>query len=79
MTKEQIKAIFASNGYTITSEERINNNLGDVLRLENGGIINCYDTGKCVCQGKNISEIKALLERCGDTSISKNRKVFVVY
>ena len=78
MTKDQIKAIITSKGYNVISETRATNNYGDVLRLNNGCIINCYDKGSYNCQGKNSAEIKAILEQAAPTDVS-NRKGFVVY
>lgn len=49
---------------------------GKCLVLSNGGVINCYNSGKYVVQGKNQEETKALLET---DVISGNRKIFVVY
>lgn len=48
---------------------------GKRIELNNGCIINCYNTGKVVYQGKNIDETKSIVEgRC-----ITNRKIFVVY
>ena len=46
MQKEQIKSIIASKGYTIISEKRLPNNCGDVLKLNNDCIINCFKKQK---------------------------------
>lgn len=54
------------------------NGYGDTLKISNGCIVNLYDSGKVVYQGKNTEEIKSLLER-GLNTMPKNRKVFVVY
>lgn len=48
------------------------------MKISNGCIVNLYDSGKVVYQGKNTEEIKSLLER-GLNTMPKNRKVFVVY
>lgn len=79
MDKATIKRIVATKGYKIISETRAGNNYGDVLKLDNGCIINCYDKGTFNCQGKNSAEIKGLLDEATFTSITQNRKVFVVY
>lgn len=79
MDKNTIKRIIESKGYRIISEMRAGNNYGDVLKLDNGCIVNCYDKGTFSCQGKNCSEIKALLETATFSSTTTNRKVFVVY
>lgn len=81
MKKERIIEVLKEKGYEIISEKRAVNNYGDVLRLSNGCIVNCYDSGKFNCQGKNTEEIKQLLDSANIDARSdrKNRKVFVVY
>lgn len=49
---------------------------GKSIRLSNGGIINCYNSGSHVVQGKAQDEVKAVIEGVGATG---NRKIFVVY
>ena len=49
---------------------------GKSLKLNNGCIINCFNTGKCSIQGKNQDQIREILE---GTSPVANKKVFVVY
>lgn len=49
---------------------------GKSIHLNNGGIVNCYASGTHVIQGKNQDRVKSILE---DSSISDNRKIFVVY
>ena len=49
---------------------------GRSIKLNNGGIINCYSTGKYTIQGKNQDKIQEILE--GVVPIA-NKKVFVVY
>ena len=73
MDKATIKRIVAAKGYKIISETRAGNNYGDVLKLDNGCIINCYDKGTFNCQGKNSAEIKALLDAATFTSTTQNR------
>lgn len=48
-----------------------------VIKLSNGGIINCYNSGKITYQGKLQEETRAIIE--GKLSNSGNRKIFVVY
>lgn len=78
MDTEQIKRIVESKGYGVVSITRAGNNYGDVIKLDNGCIINCYDKGTFNCQGRNCAEIKEILEGA-DSRFVKNRKVFVVY
>ena len=49
---------------------------GKSVRLSNGGIINCYNSGSHTVQGKAQDEVKAVIE--GDTT-ADSRKIFVVY
>ncbi len=67
--------------YVIEENKRNGNNLATVLKLDNGCIINCYDSGKVVYQGKNTDVVKSLIEKTGVAveRKEKNRKVFVVY
>lgn len=48
-----------------------------VIKLSNGGIINCYNSGKITFQGKSQEETRDIIE--GKSSNSNNRKIFVVY
>lgn len=79
MDKKTIKRILESKGYRIILDSRAVNNYGDVLKLDNGCIVNCYDKGTFNCQGKNCAEIKSLLDNATFSSGNKNGKVFVVY
>lgn len=78
MNKDVIINAVQANGYTITSSERMKSGYGDILRISNGCIVNLYDSGKMVYQGKNTEEIKKILEN-GLNTMPNNRKVFVVY
>lgn len=75
---EQVKALLKKSGQTISNETRSGNNLGTVLKLTNGCVVNCWDKGTVNCQGKNASEIDKILSD-GATRVPKNNKVFVVY
>lgn len=75
MTYEQIyEKLSVCGNFSITEVNDIQH--GKSIKLNNGGIINCFKTGKYSVQGKNQDEIRAVLE--GATSIT-NKKVFVVY
>lgn len=78
ITLEQVKNLLKMSNETIIEEKRSGNNLGTVLKLSNGCIVNCWDKGTANCQGKNAEQITALLSNVTDSPI-KNRKVFVVY
>ena len=75
---EQVKALLKTAHQTIVDEKRSGNNLGTVLKLSNGCIINCWDKGTANCQGKNADQITTLLSGTAISS-TQNRKVFVVY
>lgn len=82
MTKEQVKTILQNGGFQITEEKRAGNNLGTVYKLNNGCIVNCWDTGTVNCQGKNVDPVKVLLSGTSAVPITQkaqNKKVFVVY
>lgn len=78
ITLEQVKALLKTVNQTILEEKRSGNDLGTVLKLSNGCIINCWDKGTANCQGKNAEKITTLLSGTTASSI-QNRKVFVVY
>ena len=78
ITLEQVKALLKTVNQTILEEKRSGNDLGTVLKISNGCIINCWDKGTANCQGKNAEKITALLSGTTASSI-QNRKVFVVY
>ncbi len=75
MTFEEIKSkIESSTIITITEIKEIQ--YGKCICLNNGGKVNCFNTGKYTIQGKGQEEIKAILEGSVQKS---NRKIFVVY
>lgn len=75
MTFEEVKSkIESSTAITITEVKEIQ--YGKCIFLNNGGKVNCFNTGKYTIQGKGQKEIKAILEGSGQKS---NRKIFVVY
>jgi predicted nucleotide-binding protein len=68
----------------VASEERLANNLGWCLKFTGGEIVNVYDTGKVVPQGRRIKEVTALLGLAAATPLapavpSSRQSVFVVY
>lgn len=81
MNVDYVVKLVEKHGYAIVEQKRSGNNLGTILKLVNGCIVNCYDSGKVVCQGKNTEEIKKLIgENSGkEQSAGNNKKVFVVY
>lgn len=82
MTKEQVRTILTNGGFQIQEEKRTGNDLGTIYRLSNGCIVNCWDTGKVNCQGKNRGPVEQLLSQksvASTTQEVQNKKVFVVY
>lgn len=77
MKVEEIKEILKKNSINIEEEKRNGNNLATILKLYNGCILNCYDTGKLVYQGKNTNDIQMMIEN--KKQKCQNNKVFVVY
>ncbi|MCL2843337.1 MAG: nucleotide-binding protein [Oscillospiraceae bacterium] len=79
MSVEQAKKILLVNGQKIKDESTINNNQGTRIDLENGAIVNVFNSGKITFQGKNTGQIKPLFSDDTSSSTPINRKVFVVY
>lgn len=82
MNKEQVKDILIKNGYTIQAEKRSGNDLATVYKLSNGCIVNCWDSGKVNCQGKNKNDVDNLINNKSTVNTvenTTNNKVFVVY
>ena len=76
MTYEEVLEKIKSSGkVTITETKAVQH--AQVIKLSNGGIINCYNTGKITFQGKSQDETRAIIEDV-QTKIG-NRKIFVVY
>lgn len=78
MKKEEVIAILKQNKIEIIEEKRTGNDLGTILKLYNGCLINCWDSGKVNCQGKNIEEIDRIIHQPIEIKPTNN-KVFVVY
>ena len=53
MNLDEAKNVLANKSFKIKKESRLGNNTGWQLLLENGGIVNVYDTETVHCQGKN--------------------------
>ena len=78
LTIEQVKFLLRKEGQIISDEKYMANNLGTVLKLANGCVVNCWNNGTVNCQGKNTSEVERVLSvQIVDTP--KDNKVFVVY
>lgn len=90
MNKDDAKEILENGGFYINSEARLPNDTGWQLRLEGGVIVNVYDSGKLLVQGKAAvkAPVDALFEAAAGTDggpaqvavrPAKGRNVFVVY
>lgn len=89
MDKDAIVAQLRSQGIDVLSESRNGNDNGWRLDCATGTIINVYDTGKTVVQGKNQEPVKRALGMDGEPAATRApipyrgktpaRKVFVVY
>jgi predicted nucleotide-binding protein len=82
---EEIKRILLEAGYSIIKEERLGNDTGTQLKIATGQIVNIYDKGTLNVQGRNIEQVKILLQAStGSTTVSLpgngiSKNVFVVY
>ncbi len=88
MDKEEIKGKLTTKSIYIVEESRNGNDNGWRIDTNCGAIINLYDTGKLVIQGKNQEVVRAALEIAEGQPQSmpgfkppppSSRKVFVVY
>lgn len=82
MNIDAAKRLLQGAGFKITSEERLANDSGYQLRLSNGAVVNCFDSGKCHVQGKNVDDVKKALGEVDGAPVPVdplNNKVFVVY
>jgi predicted nucleotide-binding protein len=85
MKAEEVQELLARAGHDVKSQSRLPNNTGTQLRLESGAIVNIFDTGKVVVQGKNKELIESILGATTTLAEARpayaapKRKVFVVY
>lgn len=80
MKVEEAKALLQSAKIGLVSEARLANDTGTQIKLENGAIVNIFDSGSFNIQGKNQDAVKAVLGAAGPAlSPAPNTKVFVVY
>lgn len=74
MTFEEVKEkLESAKSFSIAEVASIDH--GKQIKLNNGCLVNCYNTGKVVYQGKNTDVVKDFVEN----KVAINRKVFVVY
>lgn len=92
MELSQAHELLNSADLEITEENRLGNDKGTQLRLENGVIINIYDTGTCVVQAKkenadNKEMVQQILNQESTTKsmnttkkkTTEKKDVFIVY
>lgn len=74
MAFEEVKGkLESAKSFSIVEVASIDH--GKQIKLNNGCLVNCYNTGKVVYQGKNTDVVKDFVEN----KVAINRKVFVVY
>ncbi|MCL1995567.1 MAG: nucleotide-binding protein [Defluviitaleaceae bacterium] len=78
-TVEKVKNALKEEGFSVTEESNIKNNTGTRLTLENGAIVNVFNTGKVNVQGKNHEQLSPLFDGEKIQSQYINKNVFVVY
>ena len=61
MTKEKLLAKINAANLNIVKQKRITNDTGWRFELTCRAIVNLYDTGKVVVQGRNVAPVKARL------------------
>ena len=84
MDPNAAKKLLVEREFTIRSEERLPNETGTQLRLENGAIVNVFDNGNHSVQGQNREQVKELLDnvvpvQTNTSSTGAGNKIFVVY
>lgn len=87
---QELRDKLLMGGFTISGESDLPNGLGTRLDIQGGGIVNVYNTGKVLVQGKPNDALSALVaghtpkkpsrSANGNTiTQAPNRRVFVVY
>lgn len=80
---DEIKRLLKTNGINIKSIDRLRDDKGVQLKGADGEIINVYDTGKILPQGKNIDKVRSVLKlengKVAKVRVTGKPKVFVVY
>jgi predicted nucleotide-binding protein len=87
MHVDDAKRLLTEAGIQVHSEERLGNDTGMQLRCDGDSIVNLYDSGSVVVQGKNQKRVREVLnvpaaarKPAGGTTIaSAKTQVFVVY
>ena len=84
MDPNTARKLLAEREFAIRSEERLPNETGTQLRLENGAIVNVFDNGNHSVQGQNTQPVRELLDNAVPVQASTfptgaGNKIFVVY
>src|SRR5437016_10151553 len=85
MDVAEVQRLLVEAGLEVKRKERLGNDLGSQLRLNNGAIVNVYDNGTCNVQGKNKTAVEAALGKLAlrvaeqAANDAPKHKVFVVY
>ncbi len=80
MKIDEAKALLQAANLSVAAEGRLPNNTGTQLKLENGAIVNLYDSGNFNVQGKHQDAVKTALGGPAPAQVAgANTKVFVVY
>ena len=83
MDVNYVVKLVENEGYVLIENKRMPNDKGTVIKLANGCIINCWDSGKINCQGKNTNEIEDILNgkkaSIKSSKLKGKKKVFVLY
>ena len=89
MDKDEVRAKLEQNGISVTACERLPNETGYQLKGRGGQVVNVFDTGTIVAQGKDTQRVSEILNlkdvsqaqgipHSPGTNVQKP-KVFVVY
>lgn len=77
---ESIKLFLKDNGMNYLDVQRLANNTGSQLFLDDDCKLLVYDSGKLVPQGKNMDKLKVIMDKFSDIKeLAYSNKVFVVY
>lgn len=84
---EDAKRLLYEAGIGIISEDRLPNDTGTQLRCQGDSVVNLYDSGSVVVQGKNQKEVREVLNvpltpkkaAALPTAVPPKTQVFVVY
>ncbi len=84
MKTDEVIRLLESHGLKLKEQKRLGNDTGDQLLFEAGEIVNVFDKGSCVAQGKNTAQTKQILASATGVAPASNgtvlpSKVFVVY